>query len=89
MWGGRIYDDLLDEAGGPIGQIGHVETQQGHRNKGLARAMVRMTAQRLRRWGATTVLIATGLDNARALRCYEHVGFERRFSFNEWSKVVG
>jgi len=87
--GGRVYPRLRDEWGRPVGQIGHVETSERHRNRGIARIMVQMTLRRLHALGVSTVLIATGLDNAPALRCYERAGFERWHSINEWSKMIG
>ena len=71
-----------------MGQIGHVGTDAEHRGKGLSRVMVQMCLMRLREWGASEALIATGLDNFPALRSYENAGFERRYNTNEWSKTL-
>ena len=84
----RWYPNLLDPTGGSIGQIGNVRTEDGHRSKGLARTLVKRCVDKLRRFGASSVLIATGFDNAPALRAYERAGFQRRHCLFEWAKEV-
>ncbi len=84
----RLYPNLLDRGGLPVGQIGYVGTADAHQGKGLATVMTRMCLARLRDWGAGECLIATGLDNYAALRAYEKAGFERRYNLNEWSKAL-
>lgn len=83
----RLYADLSSPAGGGlVGQIGHVSTRKEHRGKGLARIMTQYSLHKLKEWGASGVLVATGLENYPALRVYERVGFERRHYIVEWSK---
>ncbi len=79
----RIYPQLPG-ASGAIGQIGNVTTEPEHRNRGLARCMVQKSLRRLAAMGATEALIATGLENAPALRAYERVGFRRLHLITEW-----
>lgn len=86
--GGRLYPRLRSARGGPVGQIGHVETSPEHRGHGLARILTTIAAHRLREAGAAELLIATGLDNLPALRAYERTGFERRHHIAEWSKPL-
>lgn len=85
----RLYPELKDRSGLPVGQLGHVGTDPAHQGKGLAKVMSRMCLARLREWGGGDCLIATGLDNHAALRAYEKTGFERRYNINEWSKDIG
>ncbi len=82
----RLYPHLMSPRGGPIGQIGNVTTDAAHRGKGLARVMTLMCLHRLRAWGASEALIATGLENYPALHVYERTGYKRRYNINEWSK---
>ncbi len=82
----RLYPDLKTPSGLPVGQIGHVGTDEAHQGKGLAKVMNQMCLARLREWGGGDCLIATGLDNFAALRAYEKAGFQRRYNINEWSK---
>ena len=84
----RLYPDLKDHGGLPVGQIGHVGTDDAHQGKGLATHMTRLCLAQLRARGVGECLIATGLDNYAALRAYEKAGFERRYNLNEWSKDV-
>ncbi len=84
----RLFPGLLDPTGRPVGQLGHVATDQAHRGKGLATMMSRLCLERLRNMGAGTCLVATGLDNDAALRAYEKTGFERHYNINEWSKKL-
>jgi len=84
----RWYPNLIGVAGGSVGQIGNVTTEEAHRGKGLARVMVQMCLQQLREWGAAEALIATRFCNAPALRAYERAGFERRHNINEWTKKI-
>lgn len=86
--GARLYRKLLSPIGGPVGQLGHVGTDEAHRGKGLARIMSQIALMRLCEMGASECLIATGLDNYPALRAYERVGFQRRYNINEWSKEL-
>lgn len=86
--GGRFYPLLGAPAGAPVGQLGFVGTDEAHRGRHLGRVMVQMSLRRLKEWGASEALIATGLDNAAALRAYESAGFERRCNINEWSKEL-
>lgn len=86
--GARLYPRLLTPRGVPIGQLGHVETNEAHRGRGLVRNLCRVCLKQLRDRGAGECLIATGLDNAPALRAYERAGFERRYHINEWSKQI-
>jgi phosphotriesterase-related protein len=85
----RLYRDLHSPTGGCIGQIGYVDTIEAHRGKGLARILCQLCLRRLRKMGASEVLIATGLNNLPALRAYERAGFQRRYNINEWSKLLG
>ncbi len=84
----RVYPGLPAAGGGAVGQVGSVGTGEAHRGKGLAKVLVAHCLQRLHAWGAGEVLIATGLDNAPALRAYEAVGFRRCCNINEWSKEL-
>jgi GNAT superfamily N-acetyltransferase len=86
--GGRVYPKLHSHAGGPIGQLGFVGTDEQHRGKGLATALVTRSLERLREWGAGLALISTGLANTPALRAYERAGFRREHLIIEWSKVM-
>jgi len=86
--GGRLYPRLLAAGGGPIGQLGFVGTEEQHRGKGLATALVARALIRLKEWGAAMVLISTGLENAPALRAYQRAGFRRKHNLNEWSKIL-
>src|SRR5574340_1203445 len=61
--GGRVYPELSARGGGPVGQIGPVGTDEPHRGKGLATALVTQALARLWEWGAAEVLISTGLEN--------------------------
>ena len=83
----RMYPQLTNDSG-PIGQIGNVTTELEHRSRGLARTMVQMSLQRLAAMGAGEILIATGLDNAPALRAYERAGFRRLHLITEWIKEL-
>lgn len=87
--GGRAYPKLRSHAGRPIGQLGFVGTDEPHRGRGLATALVTRSIERLREWGAGLALISTGLENTPALRAYERAGFRRKHLVTEWSKVVG
>jgi GNAT superfamily N-acetyltransferase len=84
----RLYPELKRPAGGFVGQLGHVGTEEGHRGKGLARVLCRLCLRRLRELGAAEALINTGLENFPALRVYERVGFVRRYNMNQWSKPL-
>jgi len=84
--GARLYPGLLCPAGGPVGQIGHVGTDELHRNKGLATALTQRSLARLREWGAAEVLVTTNVDNLPALKAYERAGFRRRHLVMEWEK---
>lgn len=84
----RLYPHLTGPAGTPVGQIGNVTTEAEHRNRGLARCLVKMALQRLQDMGAADVLIATGLENYPALRAYERCGFKRRHFIIEWSRAL-
>ena len=87
--GGRVYPKLHSDTGLPIGQLGFVGTDEQHRGKGLATALVTRSLERLREWGAGLALISTGMENAPALRAYERAGFRRKHLLIEWSKLVG
>jgi len=82
---GRLYPRLIGQSGLPVGQIGNVTTHEEHRNRGLARVMVQMALQRLGQWGAGEALIATGMTNVPARRCYSRAGFEPRHAMVEWA----
>ncbi len=82
----RWYPNLLSPGGGMTGQIGHVTTDSAHRSKGLARTMVQRSLERMKEAGVSDVLIATGLANIPALKCYERAGFQRCSYIMEWSK---
>ncbi len=84
----RLYPDLKAPGGGTVGQIGFVGTIDAHRGKGLARILVKHCLERLKEWGASEALIATGFDNHPALKAYEKAGFQRRYNINEWSKKL-
>ena len=86
--GARLYPNLKGPLGGPIGQIGGVNTVAEHRNKGLATHLVALCCKRLVKMGAKELLISTGLDNYPALRSYEKVGFRRTHYVMEWSKSL-
>jgi len=86
--GGRLYPHLRAPAGGVIGQLGPVRSEEAHRGRGLATALVKLALKHLCQWGASEALISTGLDNAPALRAYERAGFKRRHSLTEWSKPI-
>ncbi|HUW58647.1 MAG TPA: GNAT family N-acetyltransferase [Planctomycetota bacterium] len=83
---GRLFAELSAPGGGPVGQLGFVGTDEDHRGRGLAQALVRASLVHLKNWGASECILATGLDNVPALRAYEKAGFERRYNLNEWSK---
>lgn len=85
---GRLYPGLRAPGGGIVGQLGHVETDEAHRGRGLARVLCRLGLRRLRDLGAAEALICTGLNNIPALRVYERVGFARRYNLNGWSKAL-
>lgn len=74
---GRLFEELAAPGGGPVGQLGLVGTDEAHRGRRLARSLVELSLQRLREWGASECILATGLDNIPALRTYENAGFER------------
>ena len=82
----RWYPHLFDPTGGSVGQIGNVRTEEGHRSRGLARTLVKRCLEKLQGFGASRVLIATGFDNAPALRAYERAGFQRRHFLFVWEK---
>ena len=86
--GGRLYPKLRAPSEGSVGQVGPVDTDEAHRNRGLATALVTLTLNRLWQWGAAEALVSTGLENAPALRAYEKAGFRRRHNLNEWSKEL-
>ncbi len=86
--GGRLYPNLPAPSGGPVGQVGPVETDEPHRNRGLATALVILTLNRLWEWGASEALVSTGLENGPALRAYEKCGFRRRHLVMEWGKEL-
>ena len=83
---GRLFEGLEAPGGGSVGQLGFVGTEEVHRGRGLARSLVVLSLQRLREWGASECILATGLDNTPALRAYEAAGFQRRYNLNQWSK---
>jgi len=85
---GRLYPGLRAPSGGVVGQLGHVETKEAHRGRGLARVVCRLGLRRLHALGAAEALIYTGLNNSPALRVYERVGFSRRYNLNGWSKAL-
>lgn len=64
---------LSFEAG--VAAIGNVFTQPEHRNRGLARRTTAALIQALLARGLRTIVLNVGLQNAPALRCYEHLGF--------------
>jgi len=82
----RLYPGLLGSSGRPVGQIGHVGTDELHRNKGLATALTQRSLERLREWGAGEILVTTNVDNLPALKAYERAGFRRRHLVMEWEK---
>jgi cellobiose epimerase len=84
----RLYPLLLDPQGRPVGYIAPVATQEAHRSKGLAKALVLASLQRLAELGAGDVLLGVRLDNVPALKVYEGVGFQRRYNINGWSKQL-
>jgi len=86
--GGRLYPELQMPTGGPVGQLGFVGTDEAHRGKGLATALVSRSLARLQEWGARSILVSTGLENTPALRAYEKAGFRRKHNQNEWSKAL-
>jgi ribosomal protein S18 acetylase RimI-like enzyme len=86
--GGHLYPALRSPRGGPVAQIGPVGTDEGHRGRGLATALAKLSLRRLQQWGAAQVLISTGLENTPALRAYERAGFVRRHNQNEWQKML-
>jgi GNAT superfamily N-acetyltransferase len=86
--GAHFYPKLRSPRGGPVGQIGPVGTEEPHRGRGLATALVKLALRRLQQWGAAEALISTGLENYPALRAYEKAGFVRRHNQNEWQKPL-
>lgn len=86
--GARLYPQLTAPGGGPVGQLGFVGTAEQHRGKGLGTALVMLALKRLYAWGASEVLVSTGLENTSALRVYERAGFRRKHNLNEWSKML-
>lgn len=84
----RLYPGLAAPGGGPVAQLGPVATDEPHRGRGLARRLVQACLRDLRQRGASECLIATGLDNAPALRAYARAGFQRRHFIAEWEKVL-
>jgi len=87
LCGARLYSHLSAPGSGLIGQVGHVSTQEAHRNKGLARILTKHCLHRLQAWGAVESLLATSLDNYPALAAYEHAGFQRRHLMPVWEKT--
>jgi GNAT superfamily N-acetyltransferase len=86
LCGARLYPHQPAPDGGIIGQVGHVNTQEAHRGKGLARILTKQCLHRLREWGAAESLLATSLDNYPALVAYERAGFQRRHLMPVWAK---
>lgn len=86
--GARLYPHLTAPGGGIIGQVGHVNTQEMHRGKGLARILTKHCLHRLREMGAAESLLATSLDNFPALAAYERAGFKRWELMPVWSKAM-
>jgi len=86
--GARLYPYQPAPGGGIIGQVGHVNTQEAHRGKGLARILTKQCLDRLRKWGAVESLLATSLDNYPALAAYERAGFQRRHLMPVWEKTA-
>jgi ribosomal protein S18 acetylase RimI-like enzyme len=89
LCGARLYPHQQAPGGGIIGQVGHVNTQDGHRGNGLARILTKYCLHRLRKWGAVESLLATSLDNYPALAAYERAGFLRRHLMPVWEKTIG
>lgn len=88
LCGARLYPHLAAPGGGSIGQVGHVNTQEMHRGKGLARILTKYCLHRLRKMGAVESLLATSLDNFPALAAYERAGFVRWELMPVWSKAM-
>jgi len=88
LCGARLYPYQPAPGGGIIGQVGHVNTQEAHRGKGLARILTKQCLHRLREWGAVESLLATSLDNYPALAAYERAGFRRWELMPVWEKTM-
>jgi ribosomal protein S18 acetylase RimI-like enzyme len=58
-----------------VAAIGNVFTHPAYRNRGLARKTIAALIQALLGRGIRTIVLNVGMDNAPALRCYEHLGF--------------
>jgi len=80
---GGIY---IEEAG--IGFFEPVCTHPGHREKGLAQALMWEAMRRMRELGAHEVRVATG-SMEPANRLYESVGFDEMYTGHVWRKFVG
>lgn len=79
MW----YDEI-----NRVGQFEPVGCHPHHRRKGLARAMMIESLQRLRHLGATHALVTTSRRNQAANALYESLGFRSRDRKWYWKKTL-
>lgn len=77
----RVVGDCLAFHRGPReGFIGNLAVAPGHRG-GTGRALLLSTLWRFKEAGYQTVSLAVTLENTRAIRLYQSLGFRRDFRF--------
>lgn len=85
---GRLFTYLPGPDGKPVGQFGHVGTDEAHRGKGLARLMVLAGLAKLRDMGAGEALIVTQQHNIPAMKSYRNCGFRQKHVLLSWVKPL-
>ena len=77
------YDDI-----GNCGEFEPVGTNEEHRGKGLAFAVLTMTMANLKQYGADTVYVRTGKNNVPAICLYQKLGFNITNEDFGWKRSV-
>jgi GNAT superfamily N-acetyltransferase len=77
------YDEV-----GHCGQFQPVGTEEGHRRKGLASAVMARAMENLRRYGADRVLVWTDEKLNPAVRLYQSLGFRITHEDSAWEREV-
>ena len=74
----RMKSRAIEEREYEYAYVSDLVVLDGHRGRGLGRALLRSAEEHARREGATLLRIAVLARNAGALSLYESFGFERR-----------
>jgi GNAT superfamily N-acetyltransferase len=84
----RLFPHIPAPDGKPVGQFGHVGTDEAHRGKGIARRMVNAGLAKLRDMGASEALIVTQQSNVPAMRSYRRSGYQQHHVLLSWQKEL-